>query len=141
MVAKKPYNQVCPIARTLDIIGDRWTMLLLRDLFLGRRRFNQFLRSSPGLPPKLLSERLKRLEEHQLIERSVYSEHPLRAEYCLTDKGRSLVPVLRAIGQWGLEHLFEGEGELRDGIQQFVTSQVPEFDEEGMGQAPATERS
>ena len=62
MAAKRPYSQDCPVARTLDIIGDRWTMLLIRDLFFEKSRFNEFMRSSPGLPPKLLSERLKRLE-------------------------------------------------------------------------------
>ena len=127
MAKTRPYGQACPIARTLDIVGDRWTLIIVRDLFLGRSRFSDFVRSSPGLPPKLLSERLKRLEDHGLVERAVYSEHPLRAEYRLTEKGRSTFPILKAIGEWGLEHLFEGEPELRDGIEQFVKSKVPEF--------------
>lgn len=124
---RKPYDQACPIARTLDIIGDRWTMLVIRDLFFGRRRFSEFLRASPGLPPKLLSERLKRLEDRGLIERSVYSEHPLRAEYHLTEKGRSLFPVLTAIGDWGFANMFEGEPELARSVEQFVKSQLPEL--------------
>ena len=95
----RPYNQGCPIARSLDIFGDRWTMLIIRDLFLGSSRFQQLLRSSPGLPPRLLSDRLKKLEQHGLVERSLYSQHPLRAEYRLTEKGRSLAPVLDAIGE------------------------------------------
>ena len=107
------YDQICPIASTLDIIGDRWTMLILRDLFLGASRFNQFLQSSPGLPSKLLSDRLKKLEEHGLIERSVYSQHPLRAEYRLTAEGATLQPVLRAIAAWGLDHVFEGDEAAR----------------------------
>ncbi|KKL75721.1 hypothetical protein LCGC14_2052110, partial [marine sediment metagenome] len=90
----RPYNQVCPVARTLDMIGDRWTLLIVRDLFLGRTRFKDFLTSSPGLPPKVLSDRLKKLEEQRLVQRVVYSQHPLRAEYRLTDKGRSLEPVM-----------------------------------------------
>ena len=130
MAAKKPYNQDCPIARTLDIIGDRWTVLLVRDLFLGRGRFNQFLRSSPGLPPKLLSERLKRLEDERLIERSIYSQHPLRAEYRLTEKGRSLAPILLTMVQWGLEHCFEGDPELVSAIDRYIRSAVPEFREQ-----------
>ncbi len=112
----KPYNQVCPIARTLDIVGDRWTMLIVRDLFMGRTRFNQLLETSPGLPSKLLSGRLKTLEEHGLIERVVYSQHPLRAEYQLTEEGRSLAPVLDAIVRWGLDHCFEDEPEARAAV-------------------------
>ena len=110
------YNQTCPIARTLDIIGDRWTMLIVRDLFMGERRFNQFLVSSPGLPPKLLADRLKRLEEHGLVERVIYSQHPLRAEYRLTDRGRSLAPVIEEIVHWGLDHCFEDEPEARAAV-------------------------
>src|SRR3990170_1938712 len=94
----KPYNQVCPIAQALDIVGDRWTLLIIRDLFA----------SSPGIPPKLLSGRLKRLEQRGLIERVVYSQYPLRAEYRLTDEGLTLAPVLGAILTWGLEHCFSG---------------------------------
>ncbi len=127
MARTRPYGQACPIARTLDVIGDRWTMLIIRDLFLGPHRFNDLQHSSPGLPPKVLSARLKRLEDHGLVERRLYSEHPLRAEYCLTEKGRSTFPILKAIVEWGLEHLFEGEAELRDGIEQFVKSKIPEF--------------
>ena len=107
----KLYGQICPIARTLDIIGDRWTLLVIRDLSLGKTRFKQFLASSPGLSTKLLSERLKRLEQHCLIERVVYSQHPLRAEYRLTDQGLSLEPMVKAIADWGLEHCFQDEPE------------------------------
>lgn len=110
------YNQTCPIARTLDIIGDRWTMLIIRDLLMGEKRFNQFLASSPGLPPKLLADRLKRLEEHGLVERVIYSQHPLRAEYRLTDRGRSLAPVIEEIVHWGLDHCFEDEPEARAAV-------------------------
>ena len=63
MARTSPYAQDCPIARTLDLIGDRWTLLIIRDLFLGRSRFNEFRQSTPRISPKLLSERLKRLED------------------------------------------------------------------------------
>ena len=109
----KPYNQVCPIARTLDIVGDRWTILIVRDLLMGQTRFKQFLASSPGLPSKLLSDRLKKLEEHRLVERVVYSQHPLRAEYRLTEEGRTLGPIVEAMVNWGFEHCFEDEPEAR----------------------------
>ena len=118
----KPYNQTCPIAQALDIVGDRWTLLIVRDLFLGQRRFSDLLASSPGIPPKLLSGRLKRLEQHRLIERVIYSEYPLRAEYRLTDEGRSLAPVLGAILTWGLEHCFSGPEEIREVIRQKFAS-------------------
>ncbi|MCH8814423.1 MAG: helix-turn-helix transcriptional regulator [Chloroflexi bacterium] len=127
MAKTRPYNQDCPIARTLDIVGDRWTLLIVRDLFIGLTRFSEFLKSSPGIPPKILSGRLKKLQRHSIIERRVYSEHPLRAEYTLTETGRSLMPVIHAIGEWGFEHLFEGEEELRDQVRGIVTAQVPEF--------------
>jgi DNA-binding HxlR family transcriptional regulator len=112
------YAQPCPIARTLDILGDRWTLLIVRDLFMGNTRFNQFLESSAGLPPKVLSDRLKKLEEHGLVERAVYSEHPLRAEYHLTDKGRTLGSVLQAMLRWGLQHCYDDDPKLREKIIQ-----------------------
>ncbi len=119
------YNQTCPIARTLDIIGDRWTMLIVRDLFMGERRFNQFLASSPGIPPKLLAGRLKKLEEHGLVQRVIYSQHPLRAEYRLTDQGRSLYPVIEEIVRWGLDHCFEDEPEARAAVVERIAGATP----------------
>ena len=114
----KPYNQTCPIAQALDIVGDRWTLLIVRDLFLGRRRFSDLLAASPGIPPRLLSGRLKRLEQHGLIERVIYSEYPLRAEYRLTGEGLTLEPVLGAMLIWGLNHCFSGPPELREAVRQ-----------------------
>src|SRR3990172_5067369 len=113
----KPYNQTCPIAQALDIVGDRWTLLIVRDLFLGQRRFGALLASSPAIPPKLLPGRLKRLEQRGLIERVVYSQYPLRAEYRLTDEGLTLAPVLGAILTWGLDHSFSGPEEVREAIR------------------------
>ena len=119
------YDQDCPVARTLDIIGDRWTVLVVRDLFLGKTRYQQLLASSPGIPPKLLSDRLKKLEQHGLVQRTVYSQHPLRAEYTLTEKGRSLEPVMMAIVRWGLEHCFdEADAGLRASIERYILERV-----------------
>ena len=99
------YQQECPIARSLDVIGERWTLLLIRDLIRdGPRRFQDFLASQPGLAPTVLSARLKLLEEHGLVSRRGYSTHPPRDEYLLTDKGRELVPVVTALRQWGARH-------------------------------------
>jgi DNA-binding HxlR family transcriptional regulator len=95
----------CPVARTLAIIGERWTILILRDLLLdGPRKFQDLERSLAGISPNTLSARLKTLEEHGLVARRFYEEHPPRAEYLLTDKGRELRPVLRALKDWGERH-------------------------------------
>ena len=115
------------MARTLDLVGDRWTPLIIRDLFLGRRRFNEILGSSPGMPPKLLSQRLKYLIENGLVRREVYSEFPPRSEYMLTERGRSLLPVMRAIAEWGLENLFDGEEDLKEEIAGVISAAVPEL--------------
>jgi DNA-binding HxlR family transcriptional regulator len=99
------YDKLCPVARTLDIIGERWTILILRDLLLdGPRKFQDFERSLAGISPNTLSARLKRLEEHGIVERRFYEQHPPRAEYALTDKGRQLGPVLKALLDWGRKH-------------------------------------
>ena len=91
----------CPVARTLGMIGDRWTILILRDLFRGYRRYNDLLRSLDGISPNLLADRLKRLEKHGIVERELYCERPPRGEYRLTWRGRRLAPVLEAMRQWG----------------------------------------
>jgi DNA-binding HxlR family transcriptional regulator len=127
MARTSPYAQDCPIARTLDLIGDRWTMLIIRDLFLGRSRFNEFRQSTPRISPKLLSQRLKRLEDEGIAERDLLDGRPPRAEYRLTAKGRALFPVLFAIGTWGFEHLFADEPDLRAEIDAFLRAQVPEY--------------
>jgi DNA-binding HxlR family transcriptional regulator len=100
-----PYNRSCPVARTLEIIGDRWTILIIRDLLLkGPRKFHDFESSLQGISPNTLSARLKTLEEANLVERRLYEQHPPRAEYLLTARGRELGPVLRALKDWGLKH-------------------------------------
>jgi len=100
-----PYDRSCPVARTLEIIGDRWTILIIRDLLLkGPRKFLDFESSLQGISPNTLSARLKTLEEADLVERRFYEQHPPRAEYLLTAKGRELGPVLRALKDWGLKH-------------------------------------
>jgi DNA-binding HxlR family transcriptional regulator len=104
-MAKSYQQKHCPVARALDVIGERWTILLLRDLFLwGPRRFQDFQESLPGVAPNMLSTRLKAMEAHGLIARRLYSEHPPRLEYYLTEKGKSLGPVLKALREWGERH-------------------------------------
>src|SRR5262252_3428904 len=95
----------CPVARTLDLIGERWTILLLRDLLRnGPRKFQDFEASLPGVAPNTLSARLKSLEENGLVRRQLYNERPLRLEYVLTEKGKSLGVVVKAMRDWGSAH-------------------------------------
>ena len=92
----------CPVACALDVIGERWTILIVRDLLThGSRRFQDLQDSLVGCAPNTLSARLKLLEEKGLVERKLYEQHPPRLEYVLTEKGRGAKPVLRALVNWG----------------------------------------
>jgi len=96
----------CPVACTLDLIGDRWTLLVIRDmLFFGKSRFEEFLASPEGISTNILTSRLRQLEELGLVERHPYGNHPRRMAYSLTEQGRSLRPVLRVLALWGLRHI------------------------------------
>ena len=100
----------CPVAATLDVIGDRWTILILRDLGLGRSgKFKDLLESLEGISPNLLADRLTRLHREGILERSYDSQYPPRAEYCLTEKGEELRPVIGALADWGLKHQLNDE--------------------------------
>jgi DNA-binding HxlR family transcriptional regulator len=102
---QKPDQQFCGVARALDVVGDRWTLLILRDLFLHkRRRFQDLQESLVGVAPNTLSARLKSLESKGVLARELYSEHPPRLEYVLTDKGRQLGPILKALREWGFKY-------------------------------------
>ena len=103
--AKRTYpgQDYCPVARTLDVVGDRWTLLIIRDIFDHKRRFSQLLESLPGISSNLLADRLKRLESHGLLTRRFYTSHPPRAEYWLTDKGQAFGKVLASMRDWGEE--------------------------------------
>ena len=101
----KRYGQACPVAKSLELVGERWTLLLVRDLLDGPRRYQDLQDSLPGIAPTLLSERLKTMEEHGLVEREFYSDHPPRAQYKLTDRGRELGLVVGALAAWGSRHL------------------------------------
>jgi DNA-binding HxlR family transcriptional regulator len=90
----------CSIARTLDVIGEWWTLLIVRDAFRGTHRFDDF-QANLGLARSVLTARLARLTESGVLERRAYSEHPPRYEYHLTDKGRALFPVIAALISWG----------------------------------------
>ena len=105
----KGYGQFCPIARTLDLLGDKWTLLIVRELLRGKRRFRDIEAGLPGIPPNLLSDRLKVLEQAAIVTREYFRELPPRVEYSLTSRGFSLEPVLESIAAWGMQHMMEGE--------------------------------
>jgi len=96
-------EDVCPVARTLDRVGDPWSVLILRDAAFGRRRFDEF-EQSLGIAPNMLARRLESLVEAGLLERRAYSEKPLRHEYVLTASGRDFQPVLSALKRFGETH-------------------------------------
>ncbi|WP_310482057.1 helix-turn-helix domain-containing protein [Chamaesiphon sp. VAR_48_metabat_403] len=101
-----PKRSPCPVACTLDLIGDRWTLLIIRDMmFLDKQRFEEFLESPEGISTNILASRLKLLEELGLVEKQPYSKHPRRMNYQLTAEGKSLRPVLKIMAAWGLKHL------------------------------------
>jgi len=105
-VLKRDYigQESCSVARTLEIVGDRWTWLLIRDAFLGLSKFGAF-RESLGIAPNVLHERLARLVDEGILERVLYSERPVRFEYRLTQKGSDLFTALNALRQWGDQYL------------------------------------
>ncbi|WP_177206969.1 helix-turn-helix domain-containing protein [Bacillus sp. 491mf] len=96
-------GQVCPIAKTLDVIGTKWTFLIIRDLLIeGTMRFSDLQKSIDGISPKTLSLRLKELEAHGIVERTVYPEVPPRVEYTLTEKGERLEHIFIELKRFGL---------------------------------------
>jgi DNA-binding HxlR family transcriptional regulator len=109
----EPWRSQCPVARTLDLIGDRWSLLIVRDMLLGRSKFQQFLASPENIPTNVLSSRLKLLESSGLIKASLYQRHPPRFAYTLTDKGKKLASVVRAIADWGESSLPKSRGQRR----------------------------
>lgn len=99
------FRSTCPIACTLDLVGDRWTLLILRDMFLGKSRYDEFLASPERISTNILADRLRRLEAAGLLCKRPYGQHRKRMCYELTERGRSLGPVLQAIVRWGLENI------------------------------------
>lgn len=95
----------CPISFVLEILGGKWSILILRELFQGERRTSQLLAALPGISTKTLTQRLRNLEQHGLLERRVYAEVPPRVDYRLTERGRELQPVLGALHEVGQQWL------------------------------------
>ena len=101
----RTYTLPGPVARTLEVIGERWTILILQDLLRGYHRFAEMRKSIEGIASNVLSARLKLLERHGIVERRFYSEHPPRAEYHLTRKGHELGVVAGVLAAWGAKHI------------------------------------
>jgi DNA-binding HxlR family transcriptional regulator len=106
MLRRDYEGQNCSVARALEIVGERWTLLIIRDAFLGLRRFEQF-QESLGIARNVLTDRLNRLVEEGIMERVRYSERPERYEYRLTPKGRDLQIAMAGLRQWGDRYLSE----------------------------------
>ena len=105
---KKPKSfprSVCPIANTLDLVGDKWSLLVVRDLLHGKRTYGELLDSPEGIPTNMLADRLRRLEDAGLIASSAYQQRPVRYAYTLTEKGAELGDILLALVQWGKRHI------------------------------------
>lgn len=93
----------CPVGRALAVIGGKWTMLILRELYVGTRRFGELRAALAGISPKTLTERLRILEQQGIVSRTVYPEVPPRVEYSLTGRGRTLGPIIEAMREWGAQ--------------------------------------
>ena len=94
----------CPVSCTLDVLGDKWSLLVVRDIVRGKHRYAEFLESKEGIPTNILAERLKRLVARGIVKAQRYSDHPPRVEYVLTQKGEDLRPIMRAMVEWGVQH-------------------------------------
>lgn len=94
-------NEICPVAKTLEIIGKKWTILIIRDLLKKPRRFNELHKTTGGANPRTLSLRLKELEKRGIIKKRIYPEVPPHTEYILTKKGFALSGVLEQMKKWG----------------------------------------
>jgi DNA-binding HxlR family transcriptional regulator len=110
---RKSYSQFCGLARTLDRVGDRWTLLIVRELLLGDRTFRELESALPGISPSLLTKRLNELADEGLVTRNEAPRRSKKVEYSLTDDGRSLRPVIIELIRWGSRWMLSGPGEDR----------------------------
>ncbi|HEY3241129.1 MAG TPA: helix-turn-helix domain-containing protein, partial [Acidimicrobiia bacterium] len=104
-MTSRSYGHYCPVARTLELVGERWTLLLVRELLLGPMRFTDLHAALEGIPRNLLADRLRDLEANSLVARRTLPPPAARAVYELTEAGRGLMPVIGDLARWGLAHL------------------------------------
>jgi DNA-binding HxlR family transcriptional regulator len=102
---KNPRRSPCPISCGLELFGDKWTLLVLRDLMWGKKRYGEFLESPEGIPTNILADRLERLVAGGIVRAEPYQTNPVRHEYLATPAGEALFPILKALAGWGLKHL------------------------------------
>lgn len=95
----------CPIVNSLDILGDKWTLVILRDLVIGKKTYSDLANSPEKIPTNRLAERLKRLDNEGIVKKSLYQEHPKRYEYLLTQKGKDIMPILQELARWGNKYI------------------------------------
>ncbi len=120
----KSYGLDCPIAKTLDVVGDRWTLLIIRDLLRGTHKYQDLLDSLEGISTNLLAERLSRLVDEGLVTRTFYSEKPPRAEYHLTEQGEQLAGVVDALFQWGITWRSWGEAPELQTMREYIIREL-----------------
>lgn len=99
------FRSPCPAASALDVLGDRWSLLLIRDLLMGKRRYADFQASAENISTNILADRLKTLIGFQIVERRLYQTRPNRYEYNLTQRGADLIPILQSVCAWGMKHV------------------------------------
>ena len=95
----------CPVERTLEVIGGRWKVLILRELFHGVKRFNELQRAVNGITQKMLTQQLREMESDGIVHREIYLEVPPKVEYSLTPLGQSLKPIIDNMHEWGIKHI------------------------------------
>lgn len=108
----------CPVETTLSLMGDKWKILIVRDLLTGTKRFGELKKSLPGISQKVLTQHLRMMEASGLVNRKVYAEVPPRVEYSLTEVGQSLKPIHDAMWQWGEEYQKKASAKSHQGLKQ-----------------------
>ena len=104
-ITKEFKRSPCPVACLLDIVGDKWTLLVVRDITMGKRIYSEFMTSPENIPTNILADRLKRLEKDGIIEKQPYQQKPVRYEYLLTEKGEDLKLVMKSMVKWSNTHI------------------------------------
>lgn len=116
------FRSPCPVASALDIVGDKWSLVVLRTIFAGRHRYGELTAISENISTNILADRLERLERYGLITKAAYQSNPVRYEYRLTERGADLLPVLQELALWSRRHI-EGRWPLPDWFAQGTSEQ------------------
>lgn len=103
--ALKALRSTCPVAGVLDVLGDKWTLIVVRDMLLGKKTYGEFQQSPENIPTNILADRLKKLQAGGILNKQLYQERPKRYQYELSDKGKELAPLILELVRWGLKHV------------------------------------